>query len=86
MLTLSGWRSRGQQSSVSSHSFTRGTVVLTVLWEGLKATGITFGRYVIIGIILILAIIFLPRGLVSLPEEIRERLKRPQQKSTEERK
>ncbi len=44
-----------------------GTVVLTIIWEGLKATGITFGRYVIIGIILILAIIFLPRGLVSLP-------------------
>jgi branched-chain amino acid transport system permease protein len=47
-----------------------GTVVLTVIWEGLKATGMTFGRYVIIGVILILAIIFLPRGLVSLPEKI----------------
>ena len=46
-----------------------GTVVLTIIWEGLKATGMTFGRYVIIGVILILAIIFLPRGLVSLPEE-----------------
>jgi branched-chain amino acid transport system permease protein len=53
-----------------------GTVVLTIIWEGLKATGITFGRYVIIGIILILAIIFLPRGLISLPEEAREWLKR----------
>src|SRR5512137_1844243 len=56
-----------------------GTVVLTIIWEGLKATGITFGRYVIIGIILILAIIFLPRGLVSLPEklqELRERRRR----------
>jgi branched-chain amino acid transport system permease protein len=48
-----------------------GTVVLTIIWEGLKATGITFGRYVIIGVILILAIIFLPRGLVSLPEKLR---------------
>jgi branched-chain amino acid transport system permease protein len=48
-----------------------GTVVLTIIWEGLKATGMTFGRYVIIGIILILAIIFLPRGLVSLPEKVR---------------
>ena len=48
-----------------------GTIVLTAIWEGLRATGMTFGRYVIIGIILILAIIFLPRGLVSLPEEIR---------------
>jgi branched-chain amino acid transport system permease protein len=48
-----------------------GTVVLTVIWEGLKETGMTFGRYVIIGVILILTIIFLPRGLVSLPEEFR---------------
>jgi len=36
----------------------------------------TFGRYVIIGIILILTIIFLPRGLVSLPEEVSQWLKR----------
>jgi branched-chain amino acid transport system permease protein len=49
-----------------------GTVVLTIIWEGLKATGITFGRYVIIGVILILTIIFLPRGLVSLPEELQK--------------
>jgi branched-chain amino acid transport system permease protein len=49
-----------------------GTVVLTIIWEGLKETGMTFGRYVIIGIILILAIIFLPRGLVSLPEELQK--------------
>jgi branched-chain amino acid transport system permease protein len=48
-----------------------GTVVLTVIWEGLKATGLTFGRYVIVGFLLILTIIFLPRGLVSLPEKIR---------------
>ncbi len=49
-----------------------GTVVLTILWEGLKATGLTFGRYVIVGLLLILAIIFLPKGLVSLPEKFRE--------------
>jgi branched-chain amino acid transport system permease protein len=55
-----------------------GTIVLTIIWEGLKATGITFGRYVIIGLILILAIIFMPRGLVSLPEGLREWLKRRQ--------
>jgi branched-chain amino acid transport system permease protein len=48
-----------------------GTVVLTIIWEGLKETGMTFGRYVIIGFILIFAIIFLPRGLVSLPEEMK---------------
>jgi branched-chain amino acid transport system permease protein len=53
-----------------------GTIILTIIWEGLKATGITFGRYVIIGFILILAIIFLPRGLVSLPEEVRKWLGR----------
>lgn len=57
-----------------------GTIVLTVLWEGLKATGLTFGRYVIIGIILILTIIFLPRGLVSLPDEIREWIRRRQKR------
>ena len=48
-----------------------GTVVLTVIWEGLKETGLTFGRYVIVGFILILTIIFLPKGLVSLPGRIR---------------
>ena len=48
-----------------------GTIVLTVIWEGLKATGLTFGRYVIVGFILILTIIFLPKGLVDLPEKIR---------------
>jgi branched-chain amino acid transport system permease protein len=57
-----------------------GTVVLTVIWEGLKATGMTFGRYVIIGIILILTIIFLPRGLVSLPEKVQELRGRRQKK------
>lgn len=48
-----------------------GTVVLTIIWEGLKSTGLTFGRYVIVGFILILTIIFLPKGLVNLPEKIR---------------
>jgi branched-chain amino acid transport system permease protein len=61
-----------------------GTIALTIIWEGLKATGITFGRYVIIGVILILTIIFLPRGLVSLPEEAREWLKRRQKKPQQE--
>jgi branched-chain amino acid transport system permease protein len=53
-----------------------GTIVLTIIWEGLKATGMTFGRYIIVGVILILAIIFLPRGLVSLPDEVSTWLKR----------
>jgi branched-chain amino acid transport system permease protein len=47
-----------------------GTIVLTIIWEGLKMTGLTFGRYVIVGFILILTIIFLPKGLVNLPEKI----------------
>ena len=57
-----------------------GTVMLTIVWEGLKATGITFGRYVIIGFILILTIIFLPRGLVSLPEELQKLRERKRKK------
>ena len=48
-----------------------GTVVLMSTWEGLKLGGFTFGRYIIVGVLLILVIIFLPRGLVSLPAEIR---------------
>jgi len=48
-----------------------GTIVLTIIWEGLKATGLTFGRYVIVGLILILTIIFLPKGLVNLPEKFK---------------
>jgi branched-chain amino acid transport system permease protein len=47
-----------------------GTIVLTIVWEGLKATGLTFGRYVIVGFILIFTIIFLPKGLVNLPERV----------------
>jgi branched-chain amino acid transport system permease protein len=49
-----------------------GTVALTIIWDGLKLFGLTFGRYIIIGILLILVIIFLPRGLVDLPNEIRK--------------
>lgn len=45
-----------------------GTVALTIVWEGLKMAGLTFSRYVIVGVLLILVIIFLPKGLVNLPE------------------
>jgi branched-chain amino acid transport system permease protein len=48
-----------------------GTVILTILSEGLLSLGLTFGRFIIIGLILILIVIFLPRGVISLPEEIR---------------
>lgn len=47
-----------------------GTVVLTILWDGLKVFGLTYERYIIIGAILILSVIFLPKGLVSLPDKI----------------
>ena len=47
-----------------------GTVVLTIIWEGLKMAGLTFGRYVIVGVLLILVIIFLPKGLVDLPNQM----------------
>ncbi|MCK9632021.1 MAG: branched-chain amino acid ABC transporter permease [Methanoregula sp.] len=60
-----------------------GTVVLTIIWEGLKETGLTFARYVIIGVILILTIIFLPKGLVSLPEQVQEWVKRRKRKEPE---
>jgi len=47
-----------------------GTVVLTIIWDGLKMAGLTFSRYVIVGVLLILVIIFLPRGLVDLPNRL----------------
>ena len=49
-----------------------GTIVLTIVWDGLKGFGLTYQRYIIIGLMLILVVIFLPRGLVSLPEELRK--------------
>lgn len=50
-----------------------GTVVISLLWEGLNALGLTYERFIVIGVLLILTIIFLPKGLVSLPERIRQR-------------
>jgi len=43
-----------------------GTVIITILWEFLKFFGLTFERYILIGGMLILVVIFLPKGLVSL--------------------
>jgi branched-chain amino acid transport system permease protein len=34
--------------------------------------GLTFGRYVIVGVLLILVIIFLPKGLVDLPNQLQQ--------------
>ncbi|MDD1660170.1 MAG: branched-chain amino acid ABC transporter permease [Methanomicrobiales archaeon] len=53
-----------------------GTVILTVLWDGLKELGLTYERFIVIGLLLIIVVIFLPRGLVSLPEVLRERFAR----------
>jgi branched-chain amino acid transport system permease protein len=47
-----------------------GTIVLTIIWEGLKMAGLTFARYVIVGVLLILVIIFLPKGLIDLPDQL----------------
>ncbi len=52
-----------------------GTIVLTIIWEGLKMAGLTFGRYIIVGILLILVIIFLPKGLVDLPNQVHKKWK-----------
>jgi branched-chain amino acid transport system permease protein len=49
-----------------------GTVVITLLWDGLQSLGISYARYIVIGILLVLIIIFLPKGLISLPGRIRE--------------
>ena len=49
-----------------------GTIVITVLWDGLLMLGITYARFVIIGVLLVLIIIFLPKGLISLPENVKE--------------
>ena len=45
---------------------------MTLLWEGLRGLGLTYARFVIIGLLLILTVIFLPNGLVSLPRRLQE--------------
>jgi branched-chain amino acid transport system permease protein len=57
-----------------------GTIVLTIIWDGLKIAGLTFSRYVIVGLLLILVIIFLPRGLVDLPDQLQKWRKGRKQK------
>lgn len=49
-----------------------GTIILTLFWDGLKDIGLTYERYIIVGAMLILAVIFLPKGLISLPERVKE--------------
>jgi branched-chain amino acid transport system permease protein len=48
-----------------------GTIVLTIVWDGLKGFGLSYERFIIIGVLLVLVVIFLPRGLISLPGELR---------------
>lgn len=51
-----------------------GTVVITFVWEVLRSFGLVYEGVVLIGLVLILIVIFLPKGLVSLPEKIKARL------------
>jgi branched-chain amino acid transport system permease protein len=52
-----------------------GTILITLLDEGLTHIGLTYGRLIFIGLILILVVIFLPKGFVSLPEKIKSKLR-----------
>jgi branched-chain amino acid transport system permease protein len=52
-----------------------GTILITLLDEGLRHIGLTYGRLIVIGLILILVVIFLPKGFVSLPKKIKSRLR-----------
>jgi branched-chain amino acid transport system permease protein len=49
-----------------------GTIIITFIWDGLQSFGLTYLRFVIIGLLLVLIIIFLPKGLISLPDKIKE--------------
>jgi branched-chain amino acid transport system permease protein len=49
-----------------------GTIAITIVWDGLQTLGLSYGRFIIIGLLLILIIIFLPKGLISLPGRIKE--------------
>ena len=51
-----------------------GTVIITILDEGLKHLGLTYGRLILIGLILILVVIFLPKGFVSITRKIKSKL------------
>jgi branched-chain amino acid transport system permease protein len=57
-----------------------GTIFITLIWDGLQSFGLSYARFIIIGVLLILIIIFLPKGLVSLPDKLKElRVKRERQ-------
>jgi branched-chain amino acid transport system permease protein len=52
-----------------------GTIVITFIWEVLRTFGLMYERFILIGVILVLIVIFLPKGLVSVPEKIKSRLR-----------
>ena len=52
-----------------------GTVVITFIWEVLRSFGLVYEGVVLIGLVLILIVIFLPKGLVSIPEKIKARVR-----------
>jgi branched-chain amino acid transport system permease protein len=52
-----------------------GTILITILDEGLKNMGLTHLRLIVIGLILILTVIFLPKGFASIPEKIKSKLR-----------
>ncbi|MDH7594491.1 MAG: branched-chain amino acid ABC transporter permease [Methanomicrobiales archaeon] len=53
-----------------------GTIVVTVLWDGLNAIGFTYERFIVIGVMLVVIIIFLPKGLISFLDRIGDMEKR----------
>jgi len=57
-----------------------GTIFITFIWDGLQSFGLTYLRFVIIGLLLVLIIIFLPKGLISLPDKIKGYLGKRQKK------
>jgi branched-chain amino acid transport system permease protein len=54
-----------------------GTAAITLLWEFFRMFGWTFERFIVIGVILIVTVIFLPKGFVSIPEKLRNRNQTP---------
>jgi len=52
-----------------------GTVVITFIWGVLRSFGLVYEGVVLIGLVLILIVIFLPKGLVSIPEKIKARVR-----------
>ncbi len=52
-----------------------GTFIITVIWDGLKYFGLIYEHLVIIGLLLILIVIFLPRGFISIFEDINKRFR-----------